>query len=711
MFDPNVPSLSVYVDDMDTPLLVNSGTARSEVPMPTMMRIVNEGNSADDGFFAIDDISLTVDDSIDLSTTFTEGFESYPARTSESDDADPQGPWITTETDGTVAGGGRPLAPVKVQVVDSSVVTPRSGNKCLKLEAGQRAGVTLAWGVPPEVDVQITWWARVPASVDGQIATYLRMSLYGTEGGNSYAGDKALLGYGSRDATIGDETSLTYFATAWVDTIVDYPPDTWEEYRLITHNNQRSYSIIKSPSSANPQVAVDRAGFIGSAREWGPTFMAGWNSSNGTNHPPVYVDDIEIKSLVSTPAPLPLPYNVVIEGDRFTNVSILDVGGPVGKAVVDPRDNETILFTMDAVWPGGGIYRARKVASGTWSVDPTPIVTILDQPSGLAVAADGTLWWVHDFTMSLQRLKAPYDSNVPEEIISNFGSAITDDDPIDVTIAPGSFTGSLGSANMVVVADRGSDVDANNAIYLVNPSTTDLYQSTYTTFLVNPTPSILGTGNLNAITPLPQSGEVVTLSQDGWISAVNGDGVVRNIWPVTLWADIFGPAPSGAAIAADPTTGRLWIAEDLLDELWSVDPAAATQDDAPDQKEVSFSLIDTNQVSRQLDVHDPGMSFAPNGDFLVVSDGSTQNGGGRLIIFHNEPSALPGFSISSVARVAEGVQLTWQSAGAATYEVLRGTDVGSPASFQSIVTGLTTTQFTDTNAPAGAAFYRVVARP
>jgi hypothetical protein len=263
--------------------------------MPTLVRIVNEGNSADDGFFAIDDIGLTVDDSIDLTTTFTEGFENYSARTSAADDADPKGPWITTETDGTVAAGGRPLAPAKVQVVDSTVVTPRSGSKSLKLEAGQRAGATIAWGQTPQTDVQITWWARVPASVQGTVGNYLRMSLYGAEGGSTYSGDSALLGYGSRDATIGDATSVTYFTTLWVDTTIDYTPDVWEQYRLTTHYGQGRYTVLKNPSSANPEVVVDRAAFIGSASSWGPAFMAAWSSSNGTNHPPVYIDDIEIK--------------------------------------------------------------------------------------------------------------------------------------------------------------------------------------------------------------------------------------------------------------------------------------------------------------------------------------------------------------------------------------------------------------------------------
>lgn len=711
VFDPNVPSLSVYVDNMETPLLVNSGTARSETPLPTTLRIVNEGNSADDGYFALDDLSLTVDNAISLTSAFTDGFESYPARTDASDDADPRGPWVTTETDGTASGGGRPLAPARVQVVDSSVVPPHSGTKSLKLEGGQRAGVSLAWGQTPQTDVQITWWARVPASVKGTTANYLRLSLYGAEGGNTYAGDSALLGYGSRDGTIGDETSLTYYTTAWVDTQIDYTPDVWEEYQLTTHNAQGRYTIIKNPSSANPSVVVDRAGFIGSAATWGPTFLAAWSSSNGSGHPPVYLDDITVRSLVSVADPLGNPYTVANFGTRFTNYTILNVGSPVGRPAVDPRD-KTILFAVDSTT--GGIYRAPKIASGNWAVDPQPIVSDLDRPSGLAVEANGTIWWSHDFNNSfvqaVARLKAPWASNAVETVIADFGdvnAANRDDDTIDLAVAPANFTGSFGQPNMIVVADRGNDGDNFNAVHLIDPATTTLNQVGYVNYLVTPTPSPgnLG-GDLNAITPLPASGEMLIVSNDGFLVAVDANGSWRYLFPSTLW--LTGPAPSSAAVAADPTTGRVWVADDVLDEIWSVDATSGA-----DQKELGFPLTNPLRTERQIDFHDPGMAFAPDGSFLVVSDTSTANGGGRLIIFHNEPTVIPTFKLTSVARNGAQVQLNWASAGSANYTVQRGTDLRNPASFLNIATNLpmTTLHFTDTNATPAAAFYRVVANP
>lgn len=705
--DPNALTFDLYLDDMTTPVLKDVDLARPDTPVPTLVRVLHEGDSADDGYFVIDDISLTVEDSKGIAATFKDGFESYTALNPDNEDADPKGPWITTELNGN--GSGKERVPTKVQVVDTSVITPHSGTNCVKIEGGQRAGISYAWGMPPQSDVEITWWAWVPASVDGATANYLRMSLYGSENGNCLAGDNALLGYGSRDGTIGDETSLTYYAgSGWFDTGKDYTPETWEEYRLITHTKQGTYSILKSPSSETPITVVDRAPFIGAATNWFPSFMVAWSSSNGSGHPPVYVDDIQIRSLDSNPEPLPQPYSVAYHTTRFTNATILAVTGPVGDMVVDPRDASTILFALDVA--GGGIYKAAKAASGNWQVDPTPVVAGLDRPSGLTLTDDGTLWWTHDynndFTASVKRLKAPWAGNSPEIVIADcadVSGTVIDDDAIALTVAPAGFNGTIGKPGMIVVADRGNNGDTFNAVYLIDPATTDLAQTGTANYLVNPDPNAIGSDNLNAIAALPPN-QVVTLTTDGWLCAIDAEGAVSYIWPATLWADTSGasPDPSGAALAVDPTTGRIWVADDTLDEIWSVDPATGA-----DRKELSFPLSIPSRTDQQFDAHDPGMAFSPDGKFLVIADTSIANGGGRLIILHNEGIV---FSATSGARTEAGITIAWQGT-AFRYRVLRSTDLSNPAGFVEISGDLFSPTFTDTNPPAGQAFYRVVAYP
>ena len=166
---------------------------------------------------------------------------------------------------------------------------------------------------------------------------------------------------------------------------------------MTTANSLGTYDLVKNPSSASPVVLANHASFIGTA-PFGPTFMAAWSTSNGTNHPPVYIDDITITSAVfSNSTPIIPPYRVQYDTTRFTNTTVLKLGGPIGGITADPRDTNTILFAADAI-SGGGIYQARKVAAGNWSADLTPIVTGLNYPSGVAIEpANGTLWWTHDW--------------------------------------------------------------------------------------------------------------------------------------------------------------------------------------------------------------------------------------------------------------------------------------------------------------------------
>jgi hypothetical protein len=294
-------------------------------------------------------------------------------------------------------------------------------------------------------------------------------------------------------------------------------------------------------------------------------------------------------------------------------------------------------------------------------------------------------------------------------VITNtgFGTVGLDDDPIDLAFAPANFSGPPGQPVWIVVADAGSDDNVYNALNLQDPATTELNQIN-NNFLVAPTTSALGWDNVRAIDALPQSGEVVTVSTDGFISAINGSGTIRTIVPTTV---VVG---NGEGLAVDPTTGRVWVGDDTLDEIWSVDPSLTP---TMDVKELSFPLVDPPVPFRALNMHAPCMAFSTNGAFLVLSDTSTAGGGGRLIIFHSEtpaPFALANFSITNVTQTVSGPQLEWAPAGDASfnlkYVVYRSADVANKASYAPVAT-VTTTSFTDTTAPTGGAFYYVLAKP
>lgn len=730
-----------YVNDMVTPVSVANYLSRPQNLPVVSIRFANEGNSADDGYTLIDNVKLTVDGNfISLADgTFTEGFEGYTASNSgntNSADNNPGGPWVTAETTGV--GNNNTFAPTKVQVVDSTVTAPRSGSKCLMVSQGQTAGSTISWGQATNEDVRITWWAKVPAAPmnDAKFSVYLRVSVYAWEADYSSAADTLLFGYGHRGAApFGSQpTSILTFSRwfnewfnngSWGDTFQTYAADTWEAYQLTTDVRRNSYDLIKNPSGT-PVTIVKDGQYISS---WGNNkkfhsvaFSTSNNSVAGEN-PPTYIDDITIEPYTNTNAPAARPYTIVGTGpgNRFTNYTILTVPGKtVGGVAMDPRDTNTILFTIDEERIGE-IRKATKVASGNWVIDPTPIVTGLYNPNTLTVETNGTIWFVRDAvkggqSSGLMRLKAPWNLNTVEEVISDFGFAPTNrsDQPCDLT-----FYVTNGVTKLAVL-DRGVDLNNNpNAIWVVDPATAALNQYNYNTSLVAPDNTVFGFGlggNANGIVWLPASDELATIwegdgaTDNGVIVAFNTtSGAARNI--------LIGPGSGvtwGAGIDVDPTTGRIWVS-DRKRTTFPLSPTAVPQIASFDPttgayvQELSFTNANwtADRPDRNVNFKDPGMRFSKDGKFLVVSDQALHSGGGRILIFHSEPFTIAPVNITSTVRTGSHVALTWSSGGGVNYVVQRSATVNGI--YATISPVLTTTQYTDTSAPAGESFYRIYA--
>ena len=208
---------------------------------------------------------------------------------------------------------------------------------------------------------------------------------------------------------------------------------------------------------------------------------------------------------------------------------------------------------------------------------------------------------------------------------------------------------------------------------------------------------------VTSIAPVPASGEVAVINNDAFIYLADGNGNVRSILP-NIYADPFVDIQP-VAIGVDPTTSRVWLADGIFKQIWSI-----STDATPDEErlEVGFALKPESRPDSNIAFHDPGLEFSADGSILVVTDGSTGNGGGRLHIFHDEePQAA--VTLTSAVRTAEGFELDWTGAEGATYRVQRVTNLGGQ--FQDISGDLTATEFTDDNPPADHAFYRVVVMP
>ncbi len=516
-----------------------------------------------------------------------------------------------------------------------------------------------------------------------------------------------------------------------------YTPDAWEEYQLTTNVKLNSYKLVKFPGGINgTEVVIVKDGqYITSwsnAKKFQTVAFSTSNVSVQGDNPPTYVDDITIEPYTNPDPVEPRPYSIAGTGpaNRFTNYTVLNVPGRlVGGVTVDPRDNTSILFTIDED-ASGEIRRAHKVASGNWVIDPTPILSGLYNPNTCIVETNGTLWFVLDAVVGgqacgLRRLKEPWASSPVEEVITDFGFAPTNrsDQPCDLVFVPNSFS---GTKPQLAVLDRGVDLNNNpNAIWLVDPATSTLNQSVYSTSLIAPSTTLFGAGlggNANAIAALPGSGELVTIfedganpADDGVIMAFDGAGNSRQI--STMGSGLNW----GAGIAVDPTTGRIWVSDRIITVFpqsafvtpgiysFATNTVAAGTVNPSAVTELTFPNIapTADRGDRHINFKEPGMAFSTNGSFLVVSDQALCSGGGRLLIFHSEPFVIAPVTITSTVRTGSSVALTWTSGGAVNYVVQRSATVNG--TYATISPVLTTTQYTDTSAPAGNAFYKVLA--
>ncbi len=752
-----------YVNDMVTPKSVNNAAARPQNLPITAIRFNNEGNSADDGYTLIDNVSLTTDgEFVSLSGgAVSDGFEAYTASNSgntNSANNNPGGPWVTSETTGVA--NNNDLAPTRVQVVDSSVTAPHSGSKSLMVSQGQTSGASISWGQATNEDVRVTWWVKVPGVTNSGTLNpdqvWLRVSLYGWEADYSSASDTMLIGYGHRAAGFqtapnnwsGTTNSIITFnrwfgewftGGNWNDTLQTYSPDTWEEYQLTTNVKLNSYTLVKNPSTT-PVVVIKDGKFISS---WGNNkkihtlaFSTSNTSTPGSN-PAAFVDDVTIEPYTNTETPDPRPYNVNLIGSRFTNYTVLTIPGKtIGGVTVDPRDNTSILFTVDEERIGE-VRRATKVASGNWVLDSNPIISGLYNPNTCIVETNGTIWVAQDSVKgglwsAVSRLKEPWATSTLEEVISDFSVAPTNqqDQVCDLAFVPTTWGGTYPQ---LALLDRGVNANNNpNAIWLADPATTTLNQAVYNTFLVAPSTTAFGAGiggNANAIAAHPVTGELLTIWEDGVSNSVAtaDDGVII-AWDSTGAArqisTTTGSGQNGwyAGIAVDPLTSRIWVSDRVNTGNPSAfnTPAIRSYDtntvpagtlNSSVVNEITFPTISPtmDRPDRHIDFKDPGMAFSANGGILVVSDQSLVAGGSRLIIFHNEAFTIPNVTITSVTRSGGSANLTWTSGGGVNYVVQRSSTVnGTYVGISGILTG---TAYTDIAAPSGQAFYRVVAFP
>jgi hypothetical protein len=299
--------------------------------------------------------------------------------------------------------------------------------------------------------------------------------------------------------------------------------------------------------------------------------------------------------------------------------------GTISAVVFDPTSGPSGQF------PNGRIFftnREMSVAGGAqgglYSVDAsTGVVTFIgvpsnttntnNNPSSLAINGSGSVYVGRDVSSAVFRVDNPAGVPTTTQMLGNYGTATTDDDPISISYVP--------STNQVMIFDQGLDTDLTPAISLMNASSTSASPS---------------------FTTIWSSTQTVDNNFRGVYSAVDNHGYftyldtpidtgMAAIYRVTLGGTLETVLLNGVttaltiddSIAINPVDGSAWLPVNTGGTnrtYLRVDVANA----ALQSPGVYLANVTQEFTATDLNVGQNSVTFSPDGKFLALAspDGS-----------------------------------------------------------------------------------------
>lgn len=339
---------------------------------------------------------------------------------------------------------------------------------------------------------------------------------------------------------------------------------------------------------------------------------------------------------------------VTIAGSEYYLYNQMELTRAPGEVAFDPTNSDCpyLAFDPDSGTGAGAIYRG-GVVGDVLVFAPFELVVqggttneAFESPSGIAFDPNGDLYVVEDYDGFLAKVVTPrtgppFSTSV---IVGKqlFGTANTDDDPIAITAVPAGFGGSLVSAGDMVFPDRGyNNNNSQNAIYAYTPGEAvgEFFNRLFATN--DQLKGIVGTADLNDITFSTDGTTLFGITSTGKVIKVDNTGTTTQL------------AITGAtftllqALGTNPADGRLWIADDTSDQVWSVDPATGEA-----RLELTFARAGATAPD-VVQFHFPGLQFSSTGEYFTVADiGPAPY---TLFVFKRRPA---GTNVPPTARIA-----------------------------------------------------------
>jgi hypothetical protein len=295
--------------------------------------------------------------------------------------------------------------------------------------------------------------------------------------------------------------------------------------------------------------------------------------------------------------------------------------GTISAVVWDPTSAPSGQFSNGRIYFTNREQTTGTAVGGLYSVDAnTGTVAFLGLPSGTAntnnnpssitIDNSGTVYVGRDVSSAIFRVNNPSGALTTTQMLGNYGTATTDDDPISISY--------VKSTNQIMVFDQGLDTDLTPAISLMNststsgsPSYTTIWSTTQTVdnnirgafsgvdnhgyFTYADT--LIESGGMTAIYRLSLGGTLETILLNGYTASLSiDDGIAVNPIDGSVWLPVNTGGTTRSYLRVDASNAALQSPGVYL--------ANVTQE---------FTASDLNAGQNSL-------AFSPDGRFLAVAN-------------------------------------------------------------------------------------------
>jgi WD40 repeat protein len=329
-------------------------------------------------------------------------------------------------------------------------------------------------------------------------------------------------------------------------------------------------------------------------------------------------------------------YKSFYAAPEFTMYSYVVSGLAFDATSTGPDGRYDKLYWLNRTDDGKqGLYLANVYSSTTSEV--LALNNISEGAYDVKLDAAGNAFACYTGSSALYKVTAPASgSPTTTKMLGNYGFATSgspsDDDPASIAFVPTGFGGGFTAGEDIIVFDSGLDMDVNEAVSIVD-STSTAEAQVYTTLWVDSDGvdnNIRGAAsNIDGFAYIARGAIPTDNSGSGtkaYINRIKGNGVLQRVF-INVGGGTIGTLTLDDAIVINPVDGSLWMVtcNTTVSEsryVYRVDVANATLISGTDYIANATLEISLPALDGMYNVGVNSIAFSPDGKLLAIGSPS-----------------------------------------------------------------------------------------